>query len=260
MGHLKLGRLPLYRNWRKVVAALEDDSQDLETIAAKTAHAARSQLEAAAKSPYVWYPYWFMIQLAQSAQDDEAFYRFLDDYDIHIRDDLSAVGAVAQIQGKVQESLAKLGPRNALDELSLNVFHRALTGCALEGEHSLFDSEVEELRIALSNFAPSRAFSRLTQNYLGTFYGEILSYFLSYELGNHIGENRRFDSVRDAEEFNRNLKTYAQQVSQLVGEFSEGWHSKKLWKEGEINQDSVIRFLHIGFRKFQQQLDLEIQS
>ena len=92
---------------------------------------------------------------------------------------------------------------------------------------------------------------------MGTLYGEILRYFLSFELGNHIHKDGRFPSLDSAEDFSRDLDSYAYQVSALVDEFAQGWYSKQLWKHGSISKEAVSRFLHMAFRKLQQQLENE---
>lgn len=260
MGHLRLaGQLPRYANWRRVVESLEDPASDVAAVAAVTADAAKKQLEQSADSPSVWYPYWLLIQLAAHAHEPGVFYSFLRRQDLdpdHLR---SSVEFLSELDRSLQERRSEFPSRTALDELALDAFHEAASSIVLSGSDSLFDTVLEDVRHAFARVAPSRAFGRLSRYFLGSYYAKILSYFLSYELGNQVGDRGRFESFDDAEEFDRLLDRYVKQVSVLVEDFSQGWYSKKNWEQGEINQEDVRHFLHVAFRKFRQQLELEAE-
>jgi hypothetical protein len=260
MGHLRLAdRLPRYQNWQRVVEALQDPSQDLEEVAAKTADAAKYKLSETADSPYVWYPYWFLIQLADHAQSPARFRSFLRQHDIEVDEDQSTVSLFAELTRSIEDRRQEFPSPTALDELALDAFQEAAGQIVLSGTESLFDSGLEDARQAFARVAPARPFGRLSRAYLGAYYGEILSYFLSYELGNEVGPEHRFESLDDAEKFSRQLDRYTHHVSELVEEFAEEWYGKEYWKEGHISQDAARRFLHVAFRKFRQQLELETQ-
>ena len=258
MGHLRLkGRLPRTRNWQRVVGTLEDATAGVEAVAGRTAGAARVELRRAADRPYVWYPYWLLIQLATSTSTPERFADSLRDHGVDLSSDASALTFLSAIKRAVEDQRAKFGAPTALDELALNAFHRAVGRTILSDANSLFDSGLDDVRRAFSRFAPKKAFGIISRAYLGAFYGEILRYFLSFELGNHIRKDGRFPSLDSAEEFNRDLDSYVHQVSELVDEFAQGWYSKHLWEHGSISEEAVSRFLHIAFRKLQQQLENE---
>lgn len=260
MGHLRLAdRLPGYQNWQRVVEALADPSQDLENIAAKTADAAKHKLSETADSPYIWYPYWFLIQLAGHAESPESFRLFLRKHDIKVDEDQSTVSLLSELTRFCEDRRQEFPNPTALDELALDAFQEAVGEIVLSGADSLFDTSLEDARHAFARVAPARSFGRLSRAYLGAYYGEILSYFLSYELGNEVGPDHRFESLDDAEAFGRQLDRYTHRISELVEDFAEGWYSKEHWEEGHISQDAARRFLHVAFRKFRQQLELETQ-
>lgn len=260
MGHLRLAdRLPRYQNWQRVVEALRDPEQDVEGIAAKTADAAKGKLDEAADSPYLWYSYWFLIQLASHAESPDHFLTFLRRYDVVPDDDQSTVAFLSDLTHALELRRADFPPPSALDELALDAFQEAVGEIVLSGADSLFDSTLDDARRAFARVAPSRAFGRLSRVFLGSFYREILAYFLSYELGNQVGPERRFESFGEAEDFNRALERYTYHVSELVEDFAQGWYRKKHWEEGAISQEDVRKFLHVAFRKFRQQLELEAE-
>ena len=258
MGHLRLkGRLPRTRNWQRVVATVADATLGVEAVAGRTAGAARGELRRAADRPYVWYPYWLLIQLATKASTPKGFADFLRHHGVDLSSDASALSFLSAIKRAVEDQRAQFGPPSAIDELALNAFHKAVGRTILSDADSLFESGIDDVRRAFSRFAPKKAFGTISRAYLGSLYGEILRYFLSFELGNHIGRNSRFPSLDSAEDFNRNLESYAHQVSELVDEFAQGWYSKQLWEHGSVSEQAVNRFLHMAFRKLQQQLENE---
>lgn len=257
MGHIRLGRLPGYPNWQRVVETVADPATSLETVAAETADAAKAELRRSAGRPYIWYPYWLLIQLADEARHSERFAELLREHGIELAQDDSALAFVSAITRAVENKREEFGSPSAIDELALNAFHRAVSDIVLSDADSLFETVVEDVRRAFGRFAPRRAFGRLSRVFLGAFYAEVLRYFLSFELGNHVGAAGRFDSLESAERFNRDLARYTHRVSELVERFAEGWYSKQLWEEEAISQEAVRRFLHVAFRKFQQQLEIE---
>jgi hypothetical protein len=257
MGHLRLGKLPLYKNWQQVVGTLSDPSESLGRVAAETARAAQRKLRNSANSPYLWYPYWLLIKLANHAREPDDFERFLRHEMIGLEEEDSAVAFVSALTRALDHRRDDFGPPTAIDELSLDAFQQAVCEIVLTEADSLFGTTTEDLRLAFARFAPRRPFGKLSRVFLGAFFGQLLRYFLSHELGNHVGLQKRFSSLDKAEEFNRGLEVYARQVSDLVEEFGEGWYSKRLWQKGDISQDDVRRFLHVAFQKFQQQLELE---
>lgn len=258
MGHIRLkGRLPKSRNWQQVIRSVADSTAGVEVVAAKTAGAAHQQLSLAADRPYVWYPYWLLIQLAANASTSKSFSAFLGQHGIALPPTATPLEFLSSITKTIENQRAKFGLPSAIDELALNAFHKAVGNIVLSSADSLFGSAIDDVQRAFRGHARKKAFGTLSRAYIGNLYGEVLRYFLSFELGNHIGPGSRFKSLESAEQFNRDLDAYAHQVSSLVDEFAQGWYSKQLWEQKSISAEAVNKFLHVAFRKLQQQLENE---
>lgn len=260
MGHIRLkGRLPRSRNWQAVIESVADSKAGVEVVAAKTAGAAHKQLSSAADRPYVWYPYWLLIQLAANASTARAFSAFLRQHGITLPPTATALDFLASITKAMEQQRTRFGSPSAIDELALNAFHKAVGDIVLSNADSLFGSAIDDVQRAFGRHALKKAFGTLSRTYLGNLYGEVLRYFLSFEVGNHIGQRSRFKSLDSAEQFNSDLDAYAHQVSELVDEFAQGWYSKQLWEQKSISAEAVTKFLHVAFRKLQQQLENEAE-
>ena len=168
MGHLRLkGRLPRTRNWQRVVGTVGDAAAGVEAVAGRTAGAARAELHRAADRPYVWYPYWLLIQLVASASTPKGFEDFLRDHGVDLSSDASPLTFLSAIKRAVENQREEFGPPSALDELALNAFHRAVGRTVLADANSLFDSGLDDVRRAFSRFAPKKGFGTISRAYLG---------------------------------------------------------------------------------------------
>ena len=257
MGHQRLGRLPIHRNWVAVIRTLGSDEGVTKAVAAAAAKAAEEAFELSADDSGVWYPFWVITQLAATARDQDSFYDLLNQFSISKDECNTTLDLVSALVRHVEEEAQRGSNRNAFSELATDAFQTTVSKLAHRHEESLFETTSENAREALAEIATSTTFADLAQQYLGGYFGKTLAYFVSYEISNHIGRDRRFKSIDDAELFNRELYTYAKDVSLLVKDFGKGWYSKSLWQKGGISQKDARGFLRIAMRKFRQQLQLE---
>lgn len=257
MGHLRLGRLPLRHNWMRVVESLEASEGSPARTAALTVQAAERSLRDAAASPEVVYPFWVLVQLAHRSSSDEDFGELCRQLGISYEAGMPALELAERFVEHIRSSSRSIRERTAFAESALAAFQQTLLGPIRDHPESLFEAQSGGLREALANHSGPSGFGRLSREFLGSFFGSIVRVAVSYALPASIGSNRLSATIEDADQFNQRLDAYARDVSQLVAEFSSGWYSKNLWQSGEISEEMARGFLHVAFRKFRQQLEVE---
>ncbi|MFC1791084.1 hypothetical protein ACFL0I_01280 [Gemmatimonadota bacterium] len=257
MGHLRLGRLPLRHNWRRVVETIESPESSPPTVAAATARAAEAALKEAAASQEVTYPFWLLVQLNSMSRDEGAFAGLCHELGIRYSADMPALDLAERLTDHVRSMPAGSAGRAAFAEAALASFQRSLLDAIRDQPQSLFQAESGGLRNALSLSAGPAGFGRVSRQFLGTFFASVLRVVLSYSIAESIGPGRANSSMAEAEEFRTRLDSYARDVSRIVEEFGAGWYSKNLWESGVISKEMTAGFLHVALRKFRQQLELE---
>jgi hypothetical protein len=82
--------------------------------------------------------------------------------------------------------------------------------------------------------------------------------FLDRELAQHIGEARAFDTLGNAQEFQRLLDIHARQSARIVQRFAGEWFSLHHWEqEGNIGIEETQRFVAHALRKLCDELMLQ---
>ncbi len=89
-------------------------------------------------------------------------------------------------------------------------------------------------------------FGRLTQR--------SLDYFLSRELGGHIGAGERFRDDVDRSRFDQALDRHCREASRIVEEFAGGWYGKNVYQGEGLTPDAIRRFAPVAFKKIRAEL------
>ena len=124
----------------------------------------------------------------------------------------------------------------------------SLTSCIGAKTHSLFEISSEDVKEALGKFSTKKQFSVLARDFFSNFMKRYLNYFLSREISNHVGAERRFSNVDEHNDFNEALNLHCRQISKIVEDFSGGWYSKTNY-EGGVTRENTAQFLHVALKK-----------
>jgi len=191
VGHVRLGKLPATRKWREVVALLAAGADDL-TVASSAADAAEYALQRAASDPGFLEAFWLLTQLPLAARGP-AFADDLRRLGLDVPDqpglmDLTAafteaIDRTAQGTGGDLGEMARLAATESLSEV---------IGTALP---ALFGVDPQDVRRELGKYASGDRFAVLAREFFSRLTYRTLDYYLSRELANHIGPDRRFDDA-----------------------------------------------------------------
>ena len=127
----------------------------------------------------------------------------------------------------------------------------AVAANELPGLLSPTSSEVQK---AFAKYGSSQRFSDLAREFFSRLVSRSLNYFLSRELANHLGPNRRFASSADIARFKSDLDLHCRQASRILKEFASGWYGKALRDQRPISPEQARGFAAVALRKLRAEI------
>lgn len=251
MGHLKLDDPPLTPKWLQVVKLLYEGA-DTEEVAAATLDASKTGLKEADKDRALVHSFWLLTQIPLSARCDD-FAEELRKLGLPISDYPTLMEVIGAFADAVDDHIRDSGGRTDLGEMAQLAATESLTALASERTASLFGTTPEDVQRALREFSTSARFRLLARDFFARLTERYLTYFLSRELSNHVGGDRRFSNTDEHTDFNNALHTHCRRVSRIVEEFAGGWFSKTNY-EGGITPQKAAGFVHVALKKITAEL------
>ena len=253
MGHLRLGRLPKRKNWQQVVSLIQGGA-GVNDIAVATQKAAdRNLLELGNNpSPGLVYAFWLLTQIPLAAKED-SLSKSLKKLDIQVSETPSLDEILSSVSESIDDYLFENGSRTDLDEISQLSLLSTLNDFGSDPNLSFLEITPEETKQRLGELATVKWFGAMARDFFAKFSYRFLTYFLSAELSNHVGGEKRFKNIKEHTEFLEALNTYCKESSKIVEQYSGQWFSKTNFYD-EITPDNISRFLHVALRKMRSEL------
>jgi hypothetical protein len=246
MGHVHLGDLPRTWHWNQVVALLEEDAGVAE-IASKTLEAAEDAFRRAAFDKGLLKALFLLTQLPLAARAED-YVGKLAELGIRVDDHPSVPALMAAFTDAIDSELRWSGGRTDVGEMAQMAAVETLAFALTKGPQSLFGTSPGDVRRDLAKLATKAKFGSLARDYFARVTHRFLSFFLSRELSNHVGGERRFQNIAEHAVFNAALKEHCQQAAQYVETFAGDWHSKTNYEQG-ITQKNTRGLSITAFEK-----------
>lgn len=253
MGHLRLGRLPMRRNWIKVIELLKQGAEAAQ-IAAETQKAADKHLLELMKNPtsgFV-YTFWLLTQIPLAAKEKN-FSEALANLGIYVSERPTLLEITSSTSEAIDSHIFESRSRTDLEEMGQLAALSALTTFGSDPNLSFFETTPEQVQQKLSKLSTEKQFAALSRDFFSNFTSRFLTYFLSAELSNEVGEGKRFKSINDHSHFIEALEIHCKEASKIVEDFSGKWYSKTNY-EGGINPQKASNFLHVALKKMRKEL------
>jgi hypothetical protein len=258
MGHIRYGRLPYTKPWRKVIEAIS--SENASSVSASTLVAARDYIERLPDEPGLVLSYWVFSQILVSSRSASTLFSKLQE----LGSDLPSPALLTQTEfivavSRFIDKRIQSDPRaTPFSEMAALALRRTLGGLFARSNLNLFETGLGGIQQALKSHASNAKFGAASKEYFADVVSRVLLYFLNKELSNHIGPDKRFSSIRAAQEFERDINAYCRETAEIVSRFAGGWYSKQNF-EGGITPEKTRAFLHIAIRKIVSQISREEQ-
>ena len=256
MGHIRLGVLPKYPKWRQVIGLLDDEHVPASQVADKVLDGVQAVLAGESAQSCVGYCVWLLAQLTQAARSSD-FGGAIAELGIHVTQNTNAMEFLAKTSQVATRQLSDLTPRTAVNNIAGLAFRESLTHTIGIQATTLFGAGLADVGRAFEKYSSSKQFSVLLHVYLTAFLRRILLFVVDKEIAKHVGPGSRFEDIEDLREFGGALEVFASQTSRIVDEFSGGWYSKQVWREGAISESDARRFVHVALGKLRSDLELD---
>jgi hypothetical protein len=250
MGHVRLGVLPESRKWTVVVQQLFRGGP-VAVLAALASKAAEANLEGASGDPAFLHSFWLLTQVPLAARSS-AFAQDLRRLGLEVPDQPSLMDIASAFSAAVDQYARKYGGRTDLGEMAQLAAVETLTATVGPTLSSLFEATPGEVQRAIGRFASVDRFGRLAREFFARLMQRCLDYYLSRELGNHIGTSFRDDRARSR--FDSALWQHCREASCFVEAFAGGWYGKNIYQGDGVTPELVRKFAPVAFRKIRAEL------
>jgi len=251
MGHIRLGKLPQTRSWKQVVELLETGANTPQ-IAAATLEAAKRGLKEASQDPGLIRALWLLTQLPLAARQRD-FTQALRSLGLSIPDDPGLFDITAAFTQAVDNELWQTRGRTDLAEMAQLAAVETLAQKAGEYCPTLFAATSQDVQSAFRKFSTKDGFSRLARDFFSRLVYRYSAYFLSRELSNHVGTDKRFKDIAEHSAFNEAFSLHCWQSSFIVEEYAGGWYSAENYRGG-IDEAKAANFVYVALKKLRKEL------
>lgn len=259
MGHTRLGLLPKTRAWKEVIGLIVAGA-DVSQIANATITATANAFSFVMKDVGYTEAVWLMTQMAIAAKKPNIS-QHLADIGIHLPTDPSLVDVTTAISEALDRCIDRNTKRSDLGILANRAIVGAVNDILSPKLHSLFSSDPDTMRAALSDLGKPREFGEFSRRFFARLTNESLQYFLSKVTNTLLGEGMRFATMNQKALFDSALMTHTQEASLIVEKFSADWFSKHHFEEnGVISRKSSDGFAGYALKKMKSELKVGARS
>jgi len=190
MGHLRLQGLPRTRRWDKVVEIIMNDG-GAPQVAALSLDAANRGFQDVANDDGVTQVVWLLTQLPLAARAPNYVQR------------LAALGVLVEAEPNLSELagaitdatdalLRRERVRTDYGEMAQMAAAETFLSILSQRTQSLFGTTAADVKRELGALATKAQFGKLARRFFASLTRRHLMFFLSRELSNHVGADRRF--------------------------------------------------------------------
>ncbi len=254
MGHQRIqGRLPNTAPWREVVGHVADGA-DIGVIAAATSNAAQLGLDLAENDEGLKQTFWLLTQVVLAARDTD-FQAALRDVGVVIPSEPTTFNIVAGFTDAIDNHLRKTHARTDIGEMAQLAAAETLTATLSTRLTNLFGPSPHDVQQAVRDSSTQIGFANLAHEFFSRFSQRFLTYHLSRELANHVGQGKAFASPVEHSEFIDQLGMHCRQTALIVRTFAGEWYSKHNF-EGGITPTKAKGFVYVAVGKLRKELAL----
>ena len=252
MGHIRLGTLSQSKMWRDVIGLL-DAGGSVEDVAEAAARASELDLGRASDDPSFQFVTSLLVRLPLMARAP-GFEAALAVIGAGEKAGHTVTSLLAGLSASIDRNAFETGRSSDAGELARSALLESLSVQLRDRLPSLFEPTPQEIRKTLASFASGQNFAVLARDFFARLSHKSLDYYLSRELADHTGSDRRFASDAERSEFERSLALHTFEASRIVEAFAGGWYGKTVWQKQSLSQDEINKFTRYAFKKMRSEL------
>jgi hypothetical protein len=268
---IRLATLAKTDEWNQVVSLISAGASP-ERIAAATASAAEYELERIYEDDGLTHAFYLLTRILQVAAqpgfpEPSSELSVGDSYKPAKRAEfpkrLAELGLAVPGEPTLIEIVAGFVRATDLERLSIWTRERSIVGELAEHAAAetltllvghdlpgLFWPPAPDVRQTLAMFGQPDRFGLVVHDFFSRLTSRLLSYFLSCELSQHVGPDRRFATIKEHTDFNAALDQHCRDMSSNIREISRDWYSRH-WG---VDRQGAGRFAKVAFDHIRAQL------
>jgi hypothetical protein len=251
MGHQRVGVLPATMRWGEVVDLISGGA-DVRSIAAAASGAAEDSMIDAANDPSFQSSLWLLTQIPLAARSDY-FAGALRRLGLPVPEEPTLVQICTAMMAMLDDEVQRRGTRTDAGEIAQLAAVESLTAVAGRQIADLYKSGAENARTALAGLATVTQFSVLAQDFFARLTRRYLDYYLSREIAQHVGVQKRFQTVTEHREFEIALERHCREAAVILHDYAGEWFSKATYQTG-IDRFGAGNFADYAFEKMRTEL------
>lgn len=254
MGHSRLGRLPMTRKWKEVVALLGGDSLSAQSLAEAVANAAISDLEKAANDKTLVAVYQMLANIPQAAKEKD-FQSALKKIGIEVSKNPTIYDVAQGMATALDTAAAKNGLRTDLGTLAKHAGISTLIEMTTESSTMLWGSTPADMQSGMAAFADTARFGEFSQRFHANLSHGILKYHLDREMPKHVSPTGPFHTIADLRTFDSGLKKHCIEASMIMRPFARDFQGKQYssqTKDGsrpKMDAKKASAFVYVSMKK-----------
>ena len=232
MGHSRIGTLPRTRDWDAVVDYIANGA-DVAAVAEKTLVAAQKALATTKNDPGFTESVYLLAQLALAGNSPDAV-AHLEAVGVELKDGHSVADLATALSAAVDQQMEGKDRRKDWGEMARAALVTAVSETLNGKSGQLFDLTREEFTASLKKLHRERGFGMLGREFFGRMASDVLQYFLSKTLGTHVGDGRRFATMKEFSEFKNAMQKHCSEAAVIVEKFSGQWLQRQIRENGGV--------------------------
>ena len=245
--HIRLGDLPHKRNWEQVVALL-DVGAGPSQIASATITAAQRGLKLAMKDPRLAETVWLLSQLPGAAASGN-FSENLRSLGFDVNDAPGLVELTGAFSDALDARMAGKRGETDFGEMAQMAAVETIFNLVGGQRPNIVELTSADVQYEISKMRTTSGFGALAGQFLARLAYKTLDYFLSRTFAQHIGEGKRFPTVRQKRQYAKSLEHRCIEAALAVEAFSGAWFSRTIKEKGSVSKEDAASFVRSAMTK-----------
>lgn len=257
MGHTRVGTLPASRKWNELRELLAQGAS-ADAVGAKAIRnvgrlfgdADQDTYGELAQEPIVGQAIWALMTLPALAREGNDYAAALAKAGLHLPPDaFDSTIAFAESVARACEERVGAGESTVFGVVALSALRSTLLDRLASSAGALFESSSEEIKRTWAEHGTPARFSDLAQAFLSRLLERTVQYYVSREVPQQLGRERRFGDLDAVDAFNRDLSVWCDERAKIAQKFAAGWLSKERYERGRPTIDAAGRFVAYALAK-----------
>jgi hypothetical protein len=253
MGHSLLGRLQKTREWKDVIALITKGAGAPE-VAEKLIVATEKAFSEVQDDPTFKTVVTYMVDVAQAATAADPK-KALAQLGIVVNSQTQPLDVAMGAQAYLDAQCSKTKTDSDFGEKAILALTSTLTEHMQSNQLQLFDQGESKTLSPLMKLKSPTEFGKFGEKFFGNLTHSSLDYFLSKDLGTHVGEGKRFATMNQMGQFQDAVLQHCKESAVITRQYCQGWFAKHLRESGgHISAEEAKGFGWFGMNKMRSEI------